>query len=115
MATWCGSSRSNYFRVKDEQKFRAWAEQLGVEVWEGSGPGELGRFAIASEDGNGWPSVRYADVDAGTDDVDLVAELATHLVEGSVAILMETGAEKRRYLTGWAQAVNCRGETHTVA
>ncbi len=27
---------------------------------------------------------------------------------------METGAEKLRYLTGWAQAINSRGETRTL-
>lgn len=37
MATWCGSSRSNYFTVKDTGAFRVWADQLGIDVWEGDG------------------------------------------------------------------------------
>jgi hypothetical protein len=40
---------------------------------------------------------------------DLTAELAEHLSKGQVAILMEVGAEKQRYLTGEAIAVNSKG------
>jgi len=97
MATWCGSSRSNYFTVKDTGAFRVWADQLGIDVWEGDGLGLSGRFAIAVVDGSGWPSTRYSH-DGDDVDVDLTAELATHLVDGAVAIIMETGAEKLRYL-----------------
>lgn len=106
MATWCGSSRSNYFTVKDTEAFRVWADQLGIDVWEGDGLGLSGRFAIAVGDGSGWPSTRYSH---DGDDIDLTAELATDLVDAAVAIIMETGAEKLRYLTGWAQAINSRG------
>ncbi len=106
MATWCGSSRSNYFTVKDTEAFRVWADQLGIDAWEGDGLGLSGRFAIAVGDGSGWPSTRYSH---DGDDIDLTAELATDLVDAAVAIIMETGAEKLRYLTGWAQAINSRG------
>jgi len=59
--------------------------------------GLSGRFAIAVVDGSGWPSTRGSH-DGDDVDVDLTAELATHLVDGAVAIIMETGAEKLRYL-----------------
>jgi len=34
MANWYGRARSNYFAVKDEAAFRAWAAKRGLEVWE---------------------------------------------------------------------------------
>jgi hypothetical protein len=43
--------------------------------------------------------------------LDLFGEVAGHLVEGSVAVFIEVGAEKLRYLTGWAVAVNSSGVT----
>jgi hypothetical protein len=39
----------------------------------------------------------------------LVTELAQHLPKGQIAVLMEIGAEKLRYLTGVAIAVNHKG------
>jgi hypothetical protein len=42
-------------------------------------------------------------------EIDLVRELAEHLPKGQVAVLMEIGAEKLRYLTGVAIAVNHKG------
>ena len=52
MANWEGYARSNYFKVKDEEKFRAWATGLNLEIYE-----EGGLFGIASEDGD-WPDQR---------------------------------------------------------
>ena len=43
-------------------------------------------------------------------DIDLTEELAEHLVEGEVAVLIEVGAEKLRYLVGYAVAVRSDGE-----
>lgn len=42
-----------------------------------------------------------------TDITDLVAR---HLIDGDVAVFMEAGAEKQRYISGSAVAVNNRGE-----
>jgi hypothetical protein len=36
--------------------------------------------------------------------------LSTHLAEGSVAVIVEAGAEKLRYVHGHAVAVNSKGE-----
>jgi hypothetical protein len=44
------------------------------------------------------------------EELDLVSELSDHLVPGQVAILLEVGAEKLRYLTGQAIAVNAQGQ-----
>lgn len=47
-------------------------------------------------------------------EVDLVAEISSHLADGEVAILQEVGAEKLRYLTGYSIAVNSLGQTFSV-
>jgi hypothetical protein len=109
MANWYGTSRSNYFKVENEEAFREWAESRDLEVFEGRG----GLFGIApssmSEDGS-WPS--YDDeVDAG---IDFQAELIEHLAEGQVAILMTIGAEKLRYLTGFSVALAWDGRRMSV-
>jgi hypothetical protein len=101
MADWSGTSRSNYFRIKDEAAFRKWAEALELAVITDA----EGRFGFYSEaEDGGLPSARVGE------DIDLVAELATHLVEGSIAILMETGHEKARYMSGYAIALNSEGQ-----
>lgn len=52
-----------------------------------------------------WKAIRRSD---------LVRELAEHLPKGQVAVLMEIGAEKLRYLTGVAIAVNHKGRVVEV-
>ncbi len=42
------------------------------------------------------------------EDFDLVEELAQHLADGEIAVLVEAGAEKLRYITGDAVAVRNR-------
>lgn len=119
MANYCGSARSNYFKVKDVEAFKAWAATISsIGVWE---KGEM--FAIYSDcpDGGGWPSSKWGKV-ANEDgevsedfvDLDLSAELAEHLTEDSIAVLMETGHEKLRYLVGHAIAVNHKGEYESL-
>ena len=105
MANWYGTARSNYFRVKDRHAFLKWADRRGLGVFKNEESGDL--FAIhggASDDGS-WPSY---DMEGDTE-IDLVAELAQHLPQGQIAVLMEIGAEKLRYLTGVAIAVNHKG------
>jgi hypothetical protein len=111
MANWIGSARSNYVRVKDREMFLAWAESLpDVEVVERDG-----RFALlAIGDEGGWPSLRICE-DPDEEEINLPAEIATHLVEGEVFIFQEVGAEHLRYLSGWARAVNSAGETLEVS
>jgi hypothetical protein len=114
MANWYGSARSNYVRVKDRETFMAWAQSLpDIEVVE-----QEGAFALlaTSEDG-GWPSFRRGeDQEAqGDESIDLAAEIAGHLAPGEVCIFQQIGAEKLRYLSGSAMAVNSAGETLQIS
>ena len=109
MANWYGTSRSNYFNVKDEGAFREWAERRDLEIFTNL----VGQLAVApssmSEDGS-WPS--YDDDDDC--EIDFQAELIEHLAEGQVAIIMTIGAEKLRYLTGYSVALAWDGRRISV-
>jgi hypothetical protein len=109
MANWYGSARSNYFRVKDETAFTEWADGVdSLHYWK-----KDECFAICSDcpDSGAWPSSRWDDEVEEHVEFDLIEELCPHLAEGEVAVLVEVGAEKLRYLSGWTVAVNHLGET----
>jgi hypothetical protein len=111
MANWYGTARSNYFRVKDNDAFLKWADSRGLGVFRNKESADL--FAIhggeTTDDGS-WPSY---DVEGDTE-IDLVSELAQHLPKGQIAVLMEIGAEKLRYLTGVAMAIDHKGRVVEV-
>lgn len=110
MSQWIGTARSNYFRVKNEQAFRAAMEPLEVSVVN-----EEGKFAILSEhEYGGWAGWIFPD-EGEPIEIDHAGTVSEHLAPGEVAILMESGAEKRRYVTGYAIAVNDRNERRTVS
>ena len=116
MANYGGYARSNYFRVRDASAFLGWVETLPGVVARRE-DGDRDRFVLLVEDGDdgGWPNWRYYEDGEDEEEIDLHAELAGHLAEGEVAILEEVGAEKLRYLVGYAVAVNHRGETLSVS
>lgn len=104
MATYYGTARSNYFSVRDEIAFRTWAKTLpGVHV-RANGSGHFALFA----DEHGWPVYRDEDDDSNDGEIDVCAELSTHLADGEIAVLFEVGAEKLRYLNGWAEAFDSK-------
>jgi len=126
MANYEAACRSNYFRVKDEQAFRAWAKARNLEIFP-SGPDrefcdqydEVSEvsdhqqsFMISHEDGT-WPVFFYDDNDKDCE-CDVVEELAQHLHPDDIAVLMEAGHEKLRYVCGHAIAVNAKGETVAI-
>lgn len=109
MANYEGNSRSNYFRVKDEQAFRAWCERLEIDLLSHDDDPHL--FAITPFDDTGsWPS---EDPETG-EPLDFLHELAGHLDPGHVAILVHTGHEKLRYLSARAFAINAAAQILTV-
>jgi hypothetical protein len=103
MADWWGHSRSNYFEVKDREQFQVWID--GIDELEILAE-EDGRVAIYGDSYGGWPTTLD---DEGTE-FDLPLELSAHLADGEIAVLLEGGAEKLRYITGAAVAVNSSGD-----
>ena len=107
MANWYGLSRTNYFKVKDERAFLAWASTVPEVELIDDGRGHYGFYT----NGEGqWPCCRYEGTGSTCSDFDFVEELADHLSEGEVAILITVGHEKARYGTGYAIAVRSDGK-----
>lgn len=111
MADWYGNARSNYFKVKDEGDFRDFCDKWSLEPY-----GKQGKYCFVSANEFGrLPTALYnADCEQVAEFEDFLHDLSDHLVEDEVAILMEVGAEKLRYLTGMAVALNSRCETKAV-
>ena len=117
MANCIRTARSNYFRVKDEAQFRAWAERCELTVEEGEWSDGSVCFMIMPDDRGGWPLQRLEDPSDPSGEYEyfcIEQELAQHLHEDDVAILMEVGHELSRYVVGVALAVNAKGETRRV-
>jgi hypothetical protein len=106
-------SRSNYFKVKDIAKFKEFSNQAGFDVHE-----KNGRVCITPANNDGL--FNY-DLDFGAEDEDfkeddyLLQQLAKHLCDNEVAVLLEVGHEKLRYVSGYAQIVNWSGEERYVS
>ena len=113
MANWHGFARSNYFKVSDEIEFLSWINKIpGLGYWRSDDC-----FAIYSDDGDsgGWPNQRWASEEEGElEEIELHKELAKYLAKGEIAVLMEAGAEKLHYISGFAIAVDSDGKTVTV-
>ena len=103
MANYYGSSRTNYFKVKDEVAFRAMVTKCGFETVE-----EQGKFALFpgkySEGG-----FSYFDEDQD-DNIELQDLVIPHLPDDEVVVVMEAGAEKLRYVVGLAYAFDNKGK-----
>lgn len=115
MANYYGQARTNYFLVKDADAFKAEMANYAVTVIEQKIGEETG-YGILDEDGDGG-GLQWSQFNEETEKYDdLVWEtiIGNHLRDGEVCVLMETGAEKYRYLNGWAIAFNNKGETRRV-
>ena len=112
MANYYASARSNYFRVKDSKVFEDWVNSIpGLGIFTKQ-VADATLYAIYDNGGDacGWPSY-----DPENDcEIDLTEELSAHLAEGQIAVLIEVGAEKLRYLVGHAVAVNWKGEVECL-
>jgi hypothetical protein len=109
MANWYGKSRSNYFQVKDRAAFDALMELYEVEVIEkDGGVGFLARTEF------GTIPTREAE-EEGDDPISLADEIADHLAENQVCVIMEAGAEKLCYVSGFATAISWTGESVNIS
>lgn len=117
MANFYGSARSNYVKV-DASKLEALEALFPIETVT-----KDGRTAILSQDEAGTPSIFIEDGDQedwldllGVENADNIDDLGLldviHLVlqPGEIIVWLEVGAEKLRYLTGLAIAINDQGE-----
>lgn len=112
MANWYGTARSNNFRVKDVNAFQEALAPFEIEVQVHPAQPQFAMLVGAQEYGD-FPSCGFTEDDEEIE-LDFQKLFAEHLVEGQVAILMEAGAEKLRYITGYACAYTWDGRTAQV-
>ncbi|PPQ35575.1 hypothetical protein SAMN06265338_12622 [Rhodoblastus acidophilus] len=105
MANYYGDCRSNYFAVKNEAAFKAWIAQYAVKLIT---HGAL--FGFVSDDQSGGVPRRFEDDDA----IDIDSEIAQHLADNQVCVIMEAGAEAARYISGSAIAIHANGESFSI-
>jgi hypothetical protein len=111
MADYIAQTRSNYFRVRNARNFRRFCARYNLQVVRTDEDEQL-RYGFLS----------YEPIPTGRTDTkgewietDFLQELSRHLVRGEVAIVMEIGSEKMRYLVGYAAAVDARGRRIQIA
>lgn len=114
MANYSGAARSNYFRVKDDSAFE---EAMSGLPEIAVNQDDEGRFMVMSTcpDTGGWVTLMEDEATGEDVEVDLAAIIAEHLADDEVAVLMEAGHEKLRYISGYAEAINAKGERRTVS
>lgn len=115
MANFYGHSRTNYFRVDPAKRaaFDAWTERFSLEVH----PSDIAEHPdlVCLLPGDCTDDGTFPRYDFETDtDFDFIETLAGFLAPGSVAVIKEVGAEKLRYLSGWAVAVDHTGKQVVV-
>lgn len=112
MANYYASCRTNYFNVKDVAKFKEEMAAFPVSVHEKNG---LVTVLGEDADGGGWPCSVWDEEAQDFVECDFEGVIAEHLTDDSIAVIIEVGAEKLRYLVGWATAINSNGETETIS
>ena len=99
MANYYGAARTNYVKVSDMDGLKEFLKDWPIEIDEHEGKTA---FFSADGDSGGWPMCR---LDENDEDVDFdFGELMVFIEPGEVLVFMEAGAEKLRYLVGFAYA-----------
>ena len=108
--------RSNYFAVHDAAAFEAFCERHDLEpITENSEPARRG--FLSPRDVMFSPDLED-DFDGEAEETgtegDWLHELAKHIAGDDVAVVMQIGSDKMRFLTGHAWAVNGQGQTQEL-
>lgn len=104
MANWYGAARTNYVTLTDVVKVKFVCETFDM----GLCTNDVGKYAFfPSEDTNG--DFNYSVSDENGDEIEFSweTEILPFVAEGEVLVVMTSGAEKLRYITGSAEAY-CR-------
>ena len=110
MANYYEISRTNYFLIKPEklEQFTEFLDSLHgctlvTDVRDG-----ITLHGVLFDDG--IPSYIYDEETEEETEVDFMDELSKFLEDGHVAICMSDGNEKMRYVSGYSEAINNKGE-----
>lgn len=111
MANYYEHARSNYVQVKDLEQFKEFAGKYGAEVVPKDERDPNNQYYALLWGDSGFQE-SATDPETGDDaEGDFYTEVAGHLQENSVLVVMGAGHEKLRFVTGWASATDCTGET----
>jgi hypothetical protein len=116
MANYYAQARSNYFEVKDATKFVDEMAKYPIEVITNEVDGRtLYGIMDANQDGSGLDWNMYDEETGEETELDWIEILSNHLADDHIAVLMEVGTEKYRYLNGIAFAVNNKKEVIRIS
>ena len=119
MADWYGSARSNYVQVEDMEGLKKALEPFSNDITLHD-EGEKGVCFTADGEYGSWPCSVFLDIayKEEPDGPELEREeefvfnpatqICPYLKEGQILVMQEIGAEKLRYLTGYAGAYQAK-------
>lgn len=108
MANYYASARSNYFEVKDPEAFKAEMDDYGgFELIE-----EQKGFCFLFDEG--IINDTYDEEKEDYVEIDWCDIFKRHLKKYQVVVFMEAGAEKLRYINGFAVAYSWTGEAVSI-
>jgi hypothetical protein len=118
MANYYASARSNYFMVHDVDAFknelRKYSPYLVVETKLVNETDLLTTILVDDPNDSGFPYDYLNDNDEYVE-IDWTEIFKRHLKDNWVAILLEIGSEKLRFLTGIATGFNNKGEVKQIS
>lgn len=122
MANWSGTARSNYVTVADMEGLRKALTPFGsIGIYPKADRAALkdGETVclVAEDDDGGWPSFAYEEgLDEAGEPTEIEVEFSfaervvPFLVPGEILVVKEVGAEKHRYVSGYAAAFHWDGK-----
>ena len=114
MANYYESARTNYFRVKDIDAFKEELKDVKSLTIAVEHRDLKDYVCLLAENENGFSWDYYNESLDDYVEIDWDGIFNKHLVDGSVAIIIGAGAEKLRYISGYAIAFNNKGETKRI-
>ena len=117
MANYYSVGRTNYFLVKDLEKFRQEINEIAsssgeIEIWDDESGENPNKVGLGFPDG--IPNFMYND-DGEDVELNWVSIIGSHLEDDWVCVMQEIGSEKLRYLTGCSIAFNNKGVTDQIS
>lgn len=110
MANWYGTARSNYVFVDDIELLKEALAPFDVAVDQD----ERGvMFSSRENEYGAFPNIAYIDSEEQEDEeieFSWKEHVMPYVKEGEVLIIMEVGAEKHRYITGYSEAYVRKGQ-----
>lgn len=116
MADFKGWSRTNFFKVRKDKKteFMRWVRSMGLGLSTRDGKRGGYEYCLHATGGDGWPGYDPAS-DQGDEVSGFDQQISRFLAPGSIAVMVEAGAEGTAYVGGNAVAVDHRGESVHVS